>query len=114
MAAYTVWAGESLRLYTSQAFTSISGVIVNPDVVILKWAIQGQTTTFYTWTNPSGDPSGHIVNTGTGLFRADLPTTGLDGVWTVQWNGQPGISGLDVTKTSAIFEYTVTVSPTAL
>ena len=96
--------GTTLRFYTSQAFTSIGGIVVTPDVVTFSYTTPGQPAITFTWTNPSGDPTSHIVNDGTGLFHVDLSTLDTPGQWAYQWNGQPGVSGLDTTKTSAIFE----------
>ena len=111
--SYTVFAGTSLRLLTDKPFTSISGTVVNPDVVTLTYSVQGQTETVYTWTNGNSppDPDYVIVNTATGYFQADVSTTGLEGVWEAEWNGQPGVSGLDVTATAAVWINEVVVSP---
>lgn len=111
MSSYTFFEGATIRATTSDyPFTSISGTVVNPDIVTLQVSVQGQTSTTYTWTNGSGDPSGTIINDATGKFHADLPTAGLAGVWSVIWSGQPS-SGLDTTSTSAVWQGEVTVSP---
>ena len=109
--SYTYYEGDTLRLTTQDyPFTSISGTVVNPDVVTLQVSVQGQTPQTYTWTNPTGDPTGTIINTSTGTFHADLSTGGLAGVWNIIWSGQPS-SGMDTTKTSAVWQGEVTVSP---
>jgi len=109
--SYTYYEGATLRLNTQDyPFTSISGTVVNPDVVTLQVSVQGQTPQTYTWTNPTGDPTGTIINTSTGTFHADLSTGGLAGVWNIIWSGQPS-SGMDTTKTSAVWQGEVTVSP---
>jgi len=111
MSSYTFFEGATIRATTSDyPFTSISGTVVNPDIVTLQVSVQGQTSTTYTWTNGSGDPSGTIINDSAGVFHADLSTTGLAGVWSVIWSGQPS-SGTDTTHTSAVWQGEVTVSP---
>lgn len=113
--SYTVIAGATVRFYTSTPFTSLANTVVDPDVVTFTWAVQGQTSTTYTYTTGATppDPSFHIVRDSAGTFHADLNTVGLGGTWRYQWNGQPGISGLDTTKTSTLFDGTLTVTPAA-
>jgi len=112
MTSYTYYEGATLQLTTKDyPFTSLSGTAVNPDVVTLQVSVQGQTSQTYTWTNPTGDPTSTIVHDGTGIFHANLSTTGLAGVWSVIWSGQPS-SGTDTTKTSAVWQGEITVSPT--
>jgi hypothetical protein len=111
--AYVVSEGTTIRFYTSTPFTSISGAVVNPDVVKFAYQIQGQTPVTYTWTNPTGDPSAKIVNTATGYFQADISTNGLSGVWTWQWSGQPS-TGIDSTHTAVVTSGTVTVSQSGI
>ena len=112
MSSYTYFAGATLRLSTQDyPFTSISGTVVDPDVVTLQVSVSGQTSSSYTYTNGSGDPTGTIVRDGTGKYHADLSTTGKAGVWSVIWSGQPS-SGTDTTKTSAVWQGEITVSPT--
>jgi hypothetical protein len=108
--SYNVIEGATIRFYTSKAFTSLAGTAANPDTVKFSYEVQGQTSVVYTWTNPTGDPSGTIVNTGTGLFQADINTLGYPGTWTWLWDGQP-LSGVDTTKTSALDTGEVVVSP---
>jgi hypothetical protein len=111
MTSYVYFEGATLRLTTQDfPFTSISGTVVNPDVVTLQVSVQGQAGATYTWTNPTGDPSSTIVHDGTGIFHADLSTVARAGVWSVIWSGQPS-SGLDSTKTSAVWQGEITVSP---
>jgi len=109
--SYTFFEGASLQLTTADyPFTSISGTVVNPDVVTLQVSVHGQTPQTYTWTNPTGDPTGTITHGATGVFYANLSTSGLAGVWNVIWSGQPS-SGTDTTKTSAVWQGEITVSP---
>lgn len=111
--SYTIISGTTVRFYTSTPFTSIGGTVVDPDVVTFAYAVQGQTTNTFTYTNGATppDPTLTIVKTGVGAYQADIVTTSLAGVWAYKWEGQPGVSGLDTTKTSAIFNGEVTVSP---
>lgn len=101
---YTVMEGTEVRYLTTKPFTSITGTIVNPDVVTFHIAVQGQTAATYTWTNGASpaDPTGTIVNDSTGYFHADQSTLGVSGTETSYWEGQPGISGLDTTRCSVV------------
>lgn len=76
-------SGTPARLYTSKPYTSLDGVVTNPDQVVVKWQVQGQPETTYTWTNPTGDPEEMISNYALGLFRITIPTVGLVGwcIW---------------------------------
>ena len=111
--SYTIIDGTTVRFYTSTPFTSISGTVVDPDVIVFAYAAQGQTTVTYTYTTGqiTPDPTYTIVRDATGTYHADISTTALTGTWAYKWSGQPGVSGLDTTKTSAIFNGEVTVSP---
>ena len=111
--SYTYIDGTTIRFYTSTPFTAISGTIVDPDVVTFAYSAQGQTTVTYTYTagQTPPDPTLTIVKTATGTYQADISTTALPGTWAYKWEGQPGVSGLDTTKTSAIFNGEVTISP---
>lgn len=111
--SYNIIEGTTIRFVTTTPFTSFDGTVVNPDVVTFSYEVQGQSPTTFTWTNGSGDPTNTIVNTATGTFYANIPTTGLAGVWTWQWAGYPS-SGLDVTATTVVAEGSVTVSPTSV
>ena len=112
--SYNVVEGSVIRFYTAKPFTALSGIAVNPDVVTFSYEVQGKAPVSFTWTNPTGDPTSTIVNTAVGTFQADIQTLGLAGTWTWQWSGQPGISGLDTTKTSIIDDGEVVVSPKAI
>lgn len=105
-----VYAGAKLRFLTSIPFTSFAGAAVNPDIVTLQYLAPGQPLRTLTWTNPTGDPSGTIVKTGTGIFQADVDTTGLPGVWAYEWSCKPS-SGIDTTATQAAWKGLKTVLP---
>lgn len=114
--SYNVVEGSVIRFYTAKPFTSLAGTTVNPDVVTFSYQVQGSAAVTFTWTNGQvpPDPTNTIVNTSTGNFQADIQTLGLAGTWTWQWSGQPGVSGLDTTKTSIIDDGEVIVSPKAI
>jgi len=111
--SYTVIEGTTVRFLTTTPFTAFNGTVVNPDVVTFSYEVQGQNPVTYTWTNPSGDPSGTIHNNATGYFYADIATDGLAGVWVWQWACHPS-SGLDSTGTKVVNEGALTVSPTGI
>lgn len=108
--------GTVVRFYTATPFTDIAGVAVTPDVVYLKYQVQGQTEVTYTWTNGNTppDPTYTIVNDGTGNFYADIDTTSYPGTWTWGWSCEPGVSGLDTTKTQVVWQGEVLISPSSL
>lgn len=107
--AYTYIAGNTIRFYTATPFTSISGTVVDPDVVVFQYEVQGQTTAKFTYTNGSGDPTNTIVRDTTGTYHADISTTGNPGTWTWQWACYPS-SGADTTHTAAVWEGTTIIS----
>ena len=98
--AYAVFEGTTIRFYTSTAFTSIAGTPVNPDTVT------------FTYTDGSGDPTSTIVRDGTGLYHADIDTSGKAGMWIYRWTGAPS-NGNDTTHTKVAFEGNVVVSAKA-
>ena len=101
--------GTAIRFYTSTPFTSISGTVVNPDIVTFQYMLPNTAPVTYTYTNGTGDPSGTIVRDSTGTYHADIPTTGLVGQWTWRWAGKSGPSGLDTTHTTVAVEGVVSV-----
>ena len=111
--SYTFIDGTTVRVFTSTPFTSIAGDIVTPDVVTFSYCVQGQTPHSFTYTNGAmpPDPTDTIVFVSTGDFYADFSTAGLDGTWSYMISGQPGVSGLDTTKTSAQYVGEFPVSP---
>src|ERR1035437_6784862 len=112
---YTVMEGTEVRYLTTKPFTSITGTVVNPDLVTFHISVQGQTPVTYTWTNGASppDPTSTIINDSTGYFHADQSTLSVDGTVTSYWEGQPGSSSLDSTRTSVVaVPVIVIVTPT--
>ena len=101
--------GQVIRHVTKVPFTDFAGAPVNPDIVTLTYQVQGQTPVVYTWTNPTGDPTGTIINTSTGYFQADTVSDNKAGVWSLEWACRPS-SGLDTSKTETLGEWEITVS----
>jgi len=109
--AYTVYAGSTVRFYTSQPFKAIDGTTVDPDVVQFSYQVQGRSTVSYTYSYGTGDPTGTIVRSSTGTYYADIDTTNLDGFWSWRWFGHPsGVINHDTTKTQVATEGSLTVS----
>jgi len=71
--------GTTIRFYTSTPFTSISGTVVDPDVVTFQYVLPNTAPVTFTYTNGSGDPTNTIVRTATGTYHADIATTGKSG-----------------------------------
>jgi len=109
MATSFIYEGTTVRFYTSTPFTSITGTVVDPDVVTFQYQLENQTALSFTYTNGTGDPTGTIVRDATGTYHADIATTGLSGVWIWRWAGKPGASGLDTTHTAVAIEGQVNV-----
>jgi len=109
MATQTVNEGTTIRFYTSTPFTSISGTVVDPDIVTFQYVLPNTSPVSFTYTNGSGDPTHTIVRVSTGNYYANVNTTGLAGNWTWRWAGKPGPSGLDTTHTAVAVEGVVTV-----
>jgi hypothetical protein len=110
--------GSVVRFYTSAtpypgaavgAFTSLSGVAVDPDVVTFGYVLENEAPVTFTYTNPGGDPTSTIVRTGVGEYQADIDTTGLVGNWIWRWAGYPVSGGADTTKTAIATEGSITV-----
>ena len=111
--SYTYINGTTVRFYTSTPFTAISGTVVDPDVVTFAYSVEGMTAQTFTYTNGNvpPDPTLTIVRTAAGTYQADISTYGLPGNWAYKWQGEPGPSGLDTTKTAVVWNGEVTVSP---
>lgn len=105
-----VYSGAKLRFVTLLPFASFDKIPVTPDVVFLYYLAPGQPLKTLTWTNPTGDPTGTIVKTGTGLFQAEVDTTGLPGMWEFEWSCKPS-SGIDTTATQTAWKGVKRVLP---
>ena len=111
----TIYEGSTARFYISQAFTSIGGTAVDPDIVNFQWQVQGGNSGSYTYTQGSGDPTSTIVRDGVGLYHADIDTTNNPGTLVWRWSGSPAVSGgTDSTKTKVATEGNTTVSARVL
>ena len=87
---------------TSAAFADITGAAADPSTVVLKYRKDAGATTTVTY------PSAPVIKDGTGLYHADLDTTGFAGpgaqYWAVEWTGtgaQESISSDEWTVTPA-------------
>jgi len=105
VSANTYTQGTAIILTTSSPFTAYNGTIVDPDVVKLGIQINGDDGTVtllsYTYTYGTGDPTGTIVRTGTGLYMASINSNlYASGVWAYSWMGEPSNAvNHDSTKT---------------
>lgn len=108
---YSIIQGTTIRFITKKPFKDVAGTAVNPDIVQFAFQVQGGTTTTFTYTNGTGDPSGTIVRAGTGDYYANINTSNYPaGVWFYSWYGFPVVGGADTTKTKVKVEGTVTVT----
>jgi hypothetical protein len=105
-------AGSAIKFYTAASdvfgaapapFVDFAGAAVDPDVVTFQYWIENTLQGTFTYTHGATppDPTYTIVRDGTGLYHAVIASYGLPGKWTWAWDGQPGVSGLDTTKTAA-------------
>ena len=101
--------GTTIRFYTSTPFTSITGTVVDPDIVTFQYILPKTSPVTFTYTYPTGDPTSTIVRLSTGNYYADIPTTGLVGQWTWRWAGKPGSSGHDTSHTAVAVEGVVSI-----
>lgn len=75
----SVYAGTAIL--TTATFTDPNGVLTDPTTVILKFAVQGQAPT--TWTYAASQ----LTRVSTGVYQATLDTSAGAGTWTVEWIG---------------------------
>jgi hypothetical protein len=100
--------GTKFRISTENApFTSISGTIIDPDIVSIGYVVNGGTLTSYTYTNGATppDPTGSINRVGNGQYYIEIDSTTLPaGVLQYAISGKAGPSALDSTRTTARFD----------
>ena len=105
--------GTAITFKTKQAFTSVDGVIIDPDRVLFGFIIDGNASQTYTFTYNfgTGDTTGTIVRTGTGLYQATIDTSAYtSGVWIYSFACEPVTAiGHDSTKTKVRVEDSVIV-----
>ena len=104
--------GTVVRFLTTGAFTSISGVAVDPDEVGFAYEVQGQNPVQFTYTNGTGDTTGTIVRDGTGLYHADIDTTTVTpGTLVYVWWCKATVLDADVTRTQTRAEGSIVLTP---
>jgi len=95
--------GTAITLATKEPFTAIDGTIIDPDVVLFGFQIDGDSSKTYTFTYTygTGDPTGTIVRTGLGLYQATIDSDAYaPGVWVYSIACEPSSSvNHDSTKT---------------
>ena len=107
--------GNKIRISTGTSpFTSIGGLIVDPDIVSFGYTVNRGTPVTFTYTNgaPTPDPTHTIVRESVGSYYIEVDTGALDsGVLQYAIVGEPGTSALDTTRTKARFDGQVVISP---
>jgi hypothetical protein len=96
--------GTAVTIATVQPFTAIDGVtIIDPDVVMFGFQIDGEASQTYTFTYTygTGDPTNTIIRTGIGSYQATFDTSLYSaGVWVYSVACQPSTAiNHDATKT---------------
>jgi hypothetical protein len=105
----SVIQGTTVRFYTSTPFTSVTGTVVDPDVVTFAFSVQGAAP--HQWTYGVGST---IVKDAVGTYHADIDTTPYGaGVWVYTWAGWPN-GGSDATKTKTLAEGELRVNPASI
>jgi len=115
--------GSAITFETSKAFTAVDGTtIVDPDEVFFGFQIDGDPSLTFTfkYTYGIGDPTGTIVRTGLGLYKATINTIAQSngayiytpGVWvySIACAPNPAIAH-DPTQTQARLEDQIIVKP---
>jgi len=105
--------GTKIALYTSTPFTSAAGVPVYPDKVVVAFTVEGGTPTVFTYTEPTGDPTGTIVKDTqhVGYYTATIDTTSYGaGLWQYSIVGEPTSYAQDSTATKVRFDGQLTVT----
>lgn len=115
----TVYEGTTVRFYTSSqpypgapvgAFEDFAGNPVDPDIVTFGYVLPNVPSVTFTYTAPTGDPSGRIVRTGVGEYYCDVDTTGLVGNIIWRWAGKPNlVDNIDTTETMVATEGVIVV-----
>jgi hypothetical protein len=107
--------GTSITITTQNPFTAIDGTIVDPDVVLFGFLVDGVPTQLYTFTYTYGigDPTGTIVRLGLGTYQATFDTSNYPtGVWVYSIGCEPSSSvNHDTTKTKVRAENQIIVNP---
>ena len=103
--------GTTVRIATSSPLTALNGTAVSPDSWHVSVRSPDAIVSTFTWTNPTGDPSGNIHVPSTGNFYIDLDTTLNSGVWKVVASALPITGGPDATKTKCVKDFIFHVTP---
>ena len=107
-------AGMLLRVSTNSSnpaipdgfISEVTNEPVDPNVVQLKVSVNGGAPTTYTY---GSGPT--IVRDGTGLYHANLDSTGLAGTWTVEWIGDPDGTPVQVCQAVIASTFSVESAP---
>jgi hypothetical protein len=104
--------GTSIQFFTSTPFTSVDGVAVYPDQVILAFSVNGGEPVVFTYTEPEGDPSNTIVKDVENIgYYAAIINTGdyAAGLWQYSFIGKSTGYAQDITKTNVRYDGSITV-----
>lgn len=80
--ALTLTYNAGTLVTVTATFTSSTGVPTDPSTITLKYMLQTQTPTVWVYGG-----AGSISRSSTGVYSANLDTTGLFGVWVGEWIG---------------------------
>ena len=86
MSAYC-WMAGSLVTSTATFVSTATGLAADPTTVTLKYrSPAGLTTVTY--------PNAFISRVSTGVYSAELDSTGLPGAWTAEWIGTGAVQAI--------------------
>lgn len=87
MSSQTFTAGSLVTSTATFVLTS-TGSAADPTTIVLKVLEAGGTVTTYTY------PNAFITRVGTGVYSAEIDTTGQNGVATVEWIGTGAVQAI--------------------
>lgn len=67
--------------------------LTDPSTITLKFRVGGGATTTWVYQGTGG-----IEKVSTGVYTADIDTTGLPGAWTVEWVGTGTCAAVSITQ----------------
>jgi len=121
--AYTnfrvVPANSVINVALALPFTSLSGTVVDPDVVTMGFLPPGVANSasptpvsfVYTYGATPPDPTYTVVRDSLGHYHAQFDVSSYPtGAWKVYISGAPGTSGHDTTKTKIYYDQGFIVS----
>lgn len=93
------WMAGSLVTSTATFIAEATGTATDPTTIVLKYLEPGGGVTTVTY------PNAFITRVSTGVYSAELDTTGLPGGWVAEWIGTGAVQAI------AASTWTITRAP---